>query len=326
MKYLLSFCLATVLMASSCTKGNSSGNNDNDDTNGPNPLPRIEGDTTIALNGTQNYTNVMGNFRPTLPTFKSLSKQSGIVRGYVKDLAGQPLQNAYIGIRSSAVGGLYSFASANTDEKGYYEISLPLGACHFWATAYTIDYGGALATVSLHPADGITGSFASNAGEVENFVLMSYGITNPSRVQTDPWDAHSYLGGSIRVNWQIYEDMWSPPGSLPLNSQIEITLTPIGETLYGENRRFIITKVVNNMDFYINNIPIGKYRITARLNGTTALQMKRNDFWPNPLFGLQASPVLGTGEVKFHPYSTEASTGIPDRGGWKAVGIEVRLP
>ncbi|MDQ3650398.1 MAG: pollen Ole e 1 allergen/extensin family protein [Acidobacteriota bacterium] len=63
----------------------------------------------------------------------------GKVRGYVKDSMGKPLQGAYVGVRSSAVGGAYSGASGETDANGYYEIAVPWGAAHFYAAGYTID-------------------------------------------------------------------------------------------------------------------------------------------------------------------------------------------
>jgi hypothetical protein len=322
MKYVLILAMAAMACSDAGSKNVETGSTDSK-AEVSNPFPSIGGDTTITLAADEEYVNVMGNRKPALPGFTALTKKPGKVRGYAKNLNGQPIAGASIGIRSSAVGGYYSSASGTTDEKGYYEIELPTGACHFWNTSYALEYGGGMATVNLHPADGELASFASAEGAVENFVLLSYGIANRDKAFNQPADAFGYHGGSIRLEYDLYEDSWSRSGSLPVNSIIEITLTPEGETIYGETRTFTILKTIGGTNFTINNIPVGKYKITARLRNGGELKLKATDFWAHPVYGLRPKEATGKASILFTPYSTSSKSSITDRGSWKSTAIKL---
>jgi hypothetical protein len=197
------------------------------------------GGETFDLPAAADSVNVMGGAMPKLPVFPNVAKKPNRLRGYVRDAGGKPLEGAYIGVRSSAIGGRYSAASAETDANGYYEMEVPFGAAHFYAAGYTIDYGEGRAALALHPADGKAGSFVSADGAVENFVLLAYGIADRDGMSEKPWDSSNYYGGAVRVSYDMSSgDMWASKGSLPAGAAIEITLTPEGELL-GRGRKIV---------------------------------------------------------------------------------------
>jgi hypothetical protein len=288
------------------------------------PVSRV----TIDADAQDTYVNVMGDSMPSgLPSFPKLSKKANKVCGYVKNRWGQPLMNAYIGIRSSVVGGLYSAASAQTDSKGYYEISLPTGAVHFFAAGYPAKYGPGLAALGLYPADGDAESFASAAGAVENFVLLPYGYGNLAAISDKPWYGRNYFGGNINISYTIKEDMWSSAGSLPADATIEITLTPEGFLLDAtEKRIFTIRKKVGLNNFGINNIPIGKYKIEARLSNGKTLKLKMTGFWQHALYGMRPKEAMGSAIVLFTPHSADTKACVPNLGSFTETGIKLEMP
>ena len=284
---------------------------------------------TFSLPASAEFVNVMGNEMPKMPAFPNVAKKPGKVRGYVKDLSGKPLEGAYIGIRSSMVGGYYSGADSETDANGFYEIEVPRGAAHFYAAGYTIDYGEGRAAVALHPADGKAESFASAAGAVENFVLLPYGIADRDEASEKPWFSSSYYGGAIRIEYDINSgDMWASKGSLPAGAEIEITLTPDGEMLGGgAQKSFVIRRPTGgNNNFNINNIPVGSYQISAKLTSGKALKMKKTGYGSTPLFGLNPGEAIGSAKILFTPNGAKTLSAQPNRGNWNAAAVKLELP
>jgi len=287
------------------------------------------GELSFTLGPNDEYINVMGNAKPAMPAFPALTKKPGKICGYVKDAKGQPVEGAYLGLRSSAVGGYYSAAFGETDAKGYYEIAIPWGAAHFYAAGYTIDYGEGRAALGLLAADGKKGSFPSTDGAVKNFVLWSFGIADRDRMSEEPWYPNAYLGASIRISYELGKpgDMWATRGSLPEDAEFEITLTPEGEMLdAGPAKTFIIRKKVGNLNFNINNIPVGKYTIAAKLKNGKPLKMKVSGYNKQPLFGLKPAEAVGSASLYFTPSGAKASSAIADRGNWDPVSIKLELP
>lgn len=289
---------------------------------------------TLFVQGDQDFVDVMGNRMPTLPDFPLLPKKPNKVRGYVKDAAGNPLQGASIGVRSSGnpkngpyigmrvpqlggISNLYEGASGETDQNGYYEITIPYGAAHFYAASYTVAYGPGRVTLNLHPADGETGSFASVKGEVENFVLLNYGVAS----REYPRNANSYYGGSIYLGYWTCNpcNEYTPPGNIPQDSELVITLTPEGELLDGtRGQTFVIRRAAGHSSlgaFYINNIPVGRYRISVRLADGRKLKIQQ-------IIPTASSPFA------MQPRETEDSASLwffsPDGiGTWRSVEIAV---
>lgn len=286
--------------------------------------------TVFNLAASDNYVNVMGSQTPKMPAFQALPIKPGKARGYVKDAQGRPLEGAYIGVRSTAVGGFHSGAQVETDANGYYEIEVPWGATEFYAAGYTIDYGEGRAAMSLYPADGKANSFASANGTVENFVLVYHGLGDRNSLSEKPWDSTNYYGGAIRVSYSLGAagDMWAAKGSLPENSEIEVTLEPEGELLDGTTGKpFVVRRKTGGINnFNINNIPVGRYRISARLVSGKPLKMRKTGYDYAPLFGLKPSEAVGAASILFVPSSAEPRSGHPSHSNWRPADVELQLP
>ncbi len=292
------------------------------------PLPKVSGEASFTLSATQNAVNVMEKVMPRMPVFPVLQAKEGKLTGFVADLSGKPLEDAYIGVRSTLIGGAYSSASATTDANGYYEILIPTGAADIYAAGYSISYGGGKAAIGLYPADGKLGVFESTKGLVENFVLLSYGLADAGDWQSKPSSSSGYFGGTLYINYPVAEsdDPWAAPSSLPEGADIEIKLTPAGEMLYGENKTFIITKKADtqNRNFYINNIPVGLYTISAKLSD--GRQLKLMELGNANAFGLDPKEALSQAKVRFMPVDTKPNMVLPNYGSWNEVNIRLELP
>ena len=275
------------------------------------------------------YVNVMKGAMPRIPQFPALAKKPGVVRGYVYDTNGKPLKGAKLGVRSTAVGGFYSGASATTDEKGYYEVSAPAGVAHFYCADYAVEHGEGLAAVSLHPADGEAGSFATPNGEVENFVLLPYGIANRAKALDDPRASGNYYGGTVVLGWTIDDDrpIFSSPSNVPNNSTIEFTLTPVGPLMDGSRgRTIVIRKTVSASSpsqLYINNIPVAPYQVSARLVGGGAMKLRETGPYGNRPFGLEPKQATGKATLMLRPGTAETGSNPAAYGSWNV--IQIRL-
>ncbi len=275
------------------------------------------------------FVNVMGSEMPALPAFSALKPKAGFVRGFVKDWTGKPLQGAAIGVRSSYLAGMYSGAQGKTDAKGYYEFSVPKGSAHFYNAGYALEWGeGGLAALGLHPADGTLDSFVTMDGAVENFVLLPYGITSRAKAQENPRLAASYYGGSLSIGYAAFEasDNRPPAHAIPENSILEITLVPEDE-MFGAvaAQTFIIRKKAGFQSYFrINNIPLGRYRIRAKVGGKS-LKLKLNS--PSgSVFGMMPNETNDAASIIFAPASAQANMVVPQAGGWDSVEISVERP
>lgn len=307
---IIHFLIAALLL-SGCSKNSNAGKGDDGpgDNDGAKAWPAqtavavVAGEATIMAGANDTYVNVMGNAQPRIPNYPTLSVKGGMLRGFVADLSGKPLKNAFIGIRST-VGGTTG-ASAQTNENGYYEIHLPYGAITFYAAGYELNYGDGKAVVGLAPADGKWDGFASESGQVKNFVLLSYGLGQASELAAQPGNQANYYGGSLYIDYNVdYNDGSPLPYKVKVGETVEITLTPAGPGLYGENKIFRIKKTVG-LGFFANvvNIPIGKYTITARMQNGRVLRMSESGVnkhsWPH--LGLKPDETTGPATVLFTP-------------------------
>jgi hypothetical protein len=330
-KHFVIIGITVSLLITGCSKGQKGPEEEPDPGSGniidPIPysaLPQTQ--VSFNLTATDGYVNVMGAAKPAIPSFPSLTKKAGRVRGYVKNVWGKPLAGAYIGVRSSAIGGTYTTASGLTNNNGYYEIEPPFGTVHFFAAGFSFDYGSGIAAQGLYPADGQIEDFSSE-GAVENFVLLPYGQGSAAAISEKPWYCRNYFGGSLRINYSVYEDMWSEKGSLPANAEIEITLTPDEFLLDATERKtFIIRKKTGNLIFNINNIPVGRYKITAKLVNGQVLKLKAAVLGSHPIFGMKPDIAIETAIILFIPFGSEAKFGAPLLGGWNEVGIKLEMP
>lgn len=301
------------------TNGNSTVSNQTQSGNTP----------SFNLSASDDFVNVMGNKMPPLPAFPALPKKGGFLRGYVKDSSGKPLAGAFVGVRSTLNGGSYSGATGLSDAKGFYEIKLPFGAIHLYAGAFTVDYGDLRASLSLHPADGRLDGFASADGDVENFVLLPYGIADRNKFSENPNGATNYYGGAVRINYNLAEinNSYAPDNYIRENSEIEITFTPEGTLLDGSaGTSFVIRKNVGNaMFFNIYNIPIGKYTLAAKLvKGNKPLFMRQSVRNKNNS-GISPRETTGRASLVFEPYSAQDVMTKPAYGSWTPIDINLFL-
>lgn len=277
--------------------------------------------SVIRVGKDEGYVNVMGSEIPPMPQFPPLKARAGFVKGYVKDWTGKPLANASIGVRASYFAGHYTGAQGRTDARGYYEFAVPRGSAHFYNAGYAMDWAGGLAAVGLHPADGQIDSWVTSDGAVENFVLLPYGVTSRASVQDNPRNPGSYYGGSIYISYGAYEASDNRPyaGYVPENSTIEITLAS------EAGRSFVIHKTAGFQGlFRINNIPLGRYRVSAKVGGRP-LTLKQGGMVDQP-FGLTPRETRGEASLTFAPETAKAESAGVQYGGWKPVEISLTLP
>lgn len=323
------FLFAFLLLAG-CNKSDGVGTDANGQQAWPDqtPVPAVTGQASFSLTPDMDYVNVMENTMPRMPAFPKAKQKELKLTGYVADLSGKPLKGAYIGLRSP--GTVYIAASAETNENGYYEMSIPLGGADIYAAGYAVDYGTGRAAMSLYPADGQVSLSNPGAGVVKNFVLLSYGLADASKRASEPWSSAGYFGGALRFDYSLYDDMWNRAG-LPAGAEVEIKLTPqANTTLYGETKSFTIVRKIGqgNGNFVVNNLPIGIYDISTKLKDGRQVTMKYTGPYVSlyPHHGLQPREATGTAKVLFTPMSVEAKSANANYGYWRPVTITLSMP
>ncbi|MES2459171.1 MAG: hypothetical protein V4671_01210 [Armatimonadota bacterium] len=228
--------------------------------------------------------DIMDGKMPRIPSFPKIARKPGFLRGYVKGIDGKPLVGASIMILPPTVyGSGLSKRSviAKTDANGLYEVAVPSGGCTVWCAGHAVNYRGVRLALPLHPVDGNLDSI-NTKGDIENFALLPYGVANVSTSSENPGYGGAYYGASFTVNFASREpEDTNYPQWLPFGSEIEITLVPDGLQLDGSvGRPIIIRKKVSPKGwFQVNNVPIGQYKIRARLTEdgkTVPLVLKDN--------------------------------------------------
>jgi hypothetical protein len=291
------------------------------------PISTKTNSSAKVLNADKNtkYINVMGNEMPAIPSFPTLSPKPGKVRGYVKDWSGKPLAGANIGVRSSYFAGYYSGGQGTTDANGYYELTPPKGSAHFYNAGYQINFGDGVAAVSLHPADGKLESWTTIDGNVENFVLLPFGITNRENLQNSSHLPSTFYGGAIFLTWYGVEadDNNAPPFAIREGSTVEITLTPEGKMLDGSaGQTVVIRKVAGTSgEIRIHNIPLGRYRIAIKANGKSVKVKDTQKF--NQTFGMSPAEANGSASILFVPNTADAKMVTPQFGAWKWISLSL---
>lgn len=288
-------------------------------------VPTLGGDTTISRGVNTNYAIVMSGLPTVRPVFPKLAPKPRKVRGYVTDASGHPIEGAELGLLKK-VSGFQQLVTTTTNDKGYYEIEFE-GAAEFQHAFAVLNYVGKPVPVSLFTADSVASVYTYDKGGVEHFMALSHGTADRADAQHRPWYSNNYFGGSIFLNWDVWEDQWSPEGALPLNGEIIVKLTPVGGMMYGETRTFTIRQKigVNHLDCNINNIPIGIYKIEAKLADGRVLKMKRRGPYSSDTYGLQYDEDTQAWYVAFVPGYNATSKPQPNRGEWDQANVHVRL-
>lgn len=301
-------------------------------TNQPTNQTVSGGAQTFDLSITDQNVNVMGEQMPPMPSFPPLTKKTGKIRGYVKDTKGNFLRGAAIGLGSIRIGSSRMVTQTVTDTNGYYELDLPLNSNQFHFAAYAVDYGAGKAAMALHPADGSLEDNAPGEGGVENFVLLPYGIADRSLMAENSNYGASFYGGSIAlfidVGYVGANDSLNKGRFYP-GSTVEITLTPLGAMIDGSaSKTFVIRKKIGEEtrnELFINNVPVGKYKISVRANGKPVGMKQRLP--ENSIFGIKPTETAsGEAEMLFYPSSGKPTEIGAGRGGWQRVEIYLIAP
>jgi hypothetical protein len=166
----------------------------------------------------------------------------GYVTGTVVDAAGRPLA----GVEVYADNTLYYNTNAigYTDAQGRYRIDVrqPIGTWRVGARMRR-EFNGRTYQFDLHPD--VANAFPGVDGAVRNFDWRLIGRT--------PEGTWYGVATWVYRNWA--------PGEYVAVEDVEVTFTPVGPLVDGSTGQVGVVRLRGN---YINNIPLGRYRVTAR--------------------------------------------------------------
>ena len=176
------------------------------------------------------------------------NNQKGIVKGKVTDTKGNPISNAKVVIEHTVF--LASYVYATTNAEGNYSVSVPNGS---WKASVQIErqFEGNTYKFDLCPDN--DDPFAGTDGAVRNFTWKLAGA-RPG--------GSGFFGGNVVL--------YTEPGS-PFNAgDVELTLTPVGPLVDGNQGQSITASLVDvgGGEDGVRDVPLGKYKITA-INKTT---------------------------------------------------------
>jgi hypothetical protein len=174
--------------------------------------------------------------------------EKGIVKGRVVDEKGNPVANAEIIANST---DYYNKTSTGyTDASGNYRFRLPTGVAE---GSYSVE---GTVTMKYHNRNYKMSLFNENArvfsaydGAVRNFTFRLTG-----KRTGDADDNDRPLGARLEVHHQV--------DNVVLEN-LEITLEPVGPLVDASTGKKLIFVMQQNQ-YFIDDIPLGKYKITAR--------------------------------------------------------------
>lgn len=216
------------------------------------PPPAVGGANVVLVKDTNDA--MKGIAPPPNPTFPALARKPGFARGYAKFADGKPIVGANIILWVSAAGGFRTDVKGKTNAQGLYEIPLSIGICEIVNADCKVTYNGATYVLPLHPVDGEFDQFNSTTGGIDHLTLRTYGPGKDA--DTSPKFGENYYGGHLRT---VYSGMGQ-------GGTIEIKLTPQGPLLGGVKGRTLVFRFPNGAsENYLNDVPLGRYTLTARL-------------------------------------------------------------
>ena len=189
---------------------------------------------------------------PGTPSNTGIEK--GVIKGRVTDSKGNGIANVKLVIEHTIYYGTYVFAT--TDQQGYYKTKVPNGS---WQVTGQIEraLNDQSYKFDLHPDE--PAAFAGSNGAIRNFSWKLKGAK----------PGNGYYGSSVAV--------YAEPGSSLDLSALEITLTPVGLLADG-NPGSVITDTLEDIgggEEGIKDIPIAKYRVSAKIKNTNeAVQIR----------------------------------------------------
>ncbi|QHV96723.1 hypothetical protein GJR95_17670 [Spirosoma endbachense] len=187
--------------------------------------------TTLALIGTACKKEVAGN--------DNLTPQQGFVSGRVVDTQGNPIANASIVVNNTQY---YNHnILGRTDASGRYKLELTPGSWYIRGTT-EIKFDNKRYVLDLYSETDV--AFSGTEGAVRNLSLKIAGE------RTGEFGDVGYYGGQIEVV------------GLGIDTEaVELTLQPVGALMDGMTGKSLTAKPDR---MYIDDVPLGKYTITAR--------------------------------------------------------------
>jgi hypothetical protein len=205
----------------------------------PAALPDVKTGEGVVLVQDINET-MKGVAPPKTPVFPPMTRKPNTVRGLVKDGAGRPIAGAQVAVYSSAGGGFRTTHKAVSNAQGLYEVLLPVGVGEIAEATCKVRYNDQIYDLPLRQVGGQPVTFSGKDGSVANFVLQTWGE----------------YGAALRVLDNVDK------------GTIELTLTPQGKLLDGTAGRTFVYRYDSSTgsgENYLNGLPLGRYRLTARL-------------------------------------------------------------
>jgi hypothetical protein len=183
---------------------------------------------------------------------KSKTVEPWVVKGFVMDGQGNPLQGAQVVADNMLLYN--SNLIAITDEEGSYRIQLPeLAATWHMSADITRKQNSSTFKINLTPDN--DDPFAGNTGAIRNFKWDS----NAPR----PEGCYSCSGKVLFYTTDYFhpDDPTLPP---PDREDVELTLIPDGPLLDGSAGKTITAHGENSPDgFGLQDVPFARYKITA---------------------------------------------------------------
>ncbi|MBC7892339.1 MAG: carboxypeptidase regulatory-like domain-containing protein [Sphingobacteriaceae bacterium] len=185
----------------------------------------------------------------------STQPQAGIVSGKVTDGQGRPLPNASIVANNS------QFYNQNvlgqTDASGRYRLELRPGS---WYVRGTVDlrFDNKTYTLDLHPDT--DAAFAGTEGAVRNLRLKVSGD------RSGEFGNDGYYGGQLEVFGDYVDSEFFD------TEDLELRLEPVGPLLDGSEGKILLGQPDR---MYLDDVPLGKYKITARHTPTNQVMQVR---------------------------------------------------
>lgn len=210
--------------------------------------------------------------KPAVQKTAVLKARPHFIVGCVTNSAGQPLAGVEVGIYGQTVAGASVRFEAVTNAQGLYSQRLPEG--FYGATAYLKKrFNNKNYKFTLPPADGSTSAKHDSApGIVKNFVWRISGLRpgeTPGEAGTYN-EPKKYFGGYVYLKSRV-EGFGGDRVYFPSGSTLQVTLTPRGPLMDGRKgqtktfRRRFDKDIKDSIDWYLTDIPIGFYTLSAQL-------------------------------------------------------------
>ena len=184
--------------------------------------------------------------------------ESGYLTGKLTDTQGNPIAGGDILLDNAVFYA--SYLTGTSKEDGTYRIRIEPGAWYTYAM-FKKEYNGKVYPLQLH-SDNVDP--INEEGAVRDFTWKLEGR----------YDNYSFYGGFIQLytDLEFYEDL----------HDVKLTLTPSGPLIDGSQGQTIHLSLGDHYwvdNYYIEDIPIGRYIVTATLTTENGNQPLRIQNW-----------------------------------------------